>query len=144
MRYNTYLLSIDTYILRGAWALILFDNYNTYEKFILLISLVAASNLSTTQVLNEKFESVLGLSKGWTNNDIDSNGEAWTFDNTGDAPYFESGNALLTAFGLVGNHALFNSFGNDNNGDAENAALADPSFSCVGNKYTWYEPELLK
>lgn len=100
------------------------------KKITFLIFLLISS-FSFSQVLTEDFEAGLLLPAGWTNNDINSSGEIWTFNTGGEAVGYNPPNTLYYDNGFVGNYALFDSDGYGGAGGAEEAALESPAFDCT-------------
>ncbi len=100
------------------------------RNFTLFLFLISFSFTFGQVVLNENFDTALSLPTGWTNNDIATSGELWTFETGGNAPYLGTGNtAFYTTAGFSGNYPIFNSDANGA-GAAENTALESPSFDC--------------
>jgi len=104
------------------------------KKITLLFCLLSIS-ISFGQLLSEDFEGGLVLPAGWTNNDIEGEGEIWTFETGGEAVGFTDPNTIYYDVGLSGNYAIFDSDGYGNGpppGPSEDAALESPSFDCTG------------
>ncbi|MCA0133305.1 T9SS type A sorting domain-containing protein [Winogradskyella alexanderae] len=102
------------------------------KKITLLFTLLFSTSIIFSQVvLTEDFEGGLSLPAGWANTDTPGNGEIWTFETGGEAPFFGAGNTVFyDPAGMAGNYAIFNSDAYGNNGTAEESALESPIFDC--------------
>ena len=100
------------------------------KKNTLFIFLLSISFSFSQVVLTEDFEVGLALPAGWTNNDIATSGNIWTFETGGYAPYLGAGNTEFYAVGFAGNYAILNS--DAYGGGPEETALEGPAFNCTG------------
>lgn len=102
------------------------------KKITLLLLLSFSYSLTFGQiVLSEDFEPDLSLPTGWTNNEITSIGNIWTFETGGFAKYLGDGNtSFYSQAGFSGNYTIFDSDGYG--GGPEEAALESPVFDCSG------------
>lgn len=102
------------------------------KKITFLFTLLFSTSIIFSQVvLTEDFEGGLVLPAGWANTDTPGNGEIWTFETGGEAPFFTAGNTFFyDPAGMAGNYAIFNSDAYGDNGTAEESSLESPIFNC--------------
>ena len=101
-------------------------------KKITLLTFLLLFNLTNSQeVLNETFDSSVGLPSGWTNTNSSADSELWSFSDNQDFLWlFTAGNNYFTSFsGGSGNNALFNSSGYAGT-QINDAYLTSPVFDC--------------
>ncbi|GAA3635406.1 T9SS type A sorting domain-containing protein [Flavivirga jejuensis] len=102
------------------------------NKITLLSFFLFSVSFTFGQILiSQDFETDLTLPTGWTNNEVTSTGNIWTFETGGFAPFLGDFNtSFYTEGGFSGNYAILNS--DAYGGGPEETALESPAFDCSG------------